>query len=1042
MPGTITYPLTSITFDGVTLGAYTDIYEDLTVLLGTTDGADDLGRVRIKGAPTSTTIPLPRTSRGVQNGLLNVQDNAYITVLWDFRPWAKIPFFSDNGNGIDYKDGNVEVGTYNTNLPPVANAGPYMAGYINTDTSVLEVQFPGGGIDLSYAMADGATIDTYNWDVAGGTITVGTSASAVVTATFPAGAYWVSLTVTDSNGVSHTARTFVLAIDATEDPTLNHYQLSQSIGKDGQTLDMDLHETLTRASYPDGTLVLFWWNEPEDASDRSHMKFTGWLDNEKYSVGRGKLGIRRSTTLHAIDIAGWLKQLPGFAQALYRTEEKDEHDNPISPWSYMPSLDMKKAIWYVGFWHTTAFGIADFLFPSDTALEDYDTMRIDSGANSIFEQLAGLAQKVVPDHYVTCNTLGQLMVIRDWRLDEVGDRPTTSPIITEDDWNNLEVDYNRHPKYHSLKSGAVLVSTAFVDANGDGEVDDLPLVFSMAPGDTAAFGQGVGEQVESEGLALSQDDLNESEGQRWALINSYYGEFTFDDPTRELFWDYEPALFNRVQLNIGASYAAFRDLPFTQCTGMVEQIAVSYTATQRGGTIKAKVTFTKDESGFPAVTYVPEDTEDAGYVPVVTLPPPLGLIEAQDQVGLIRAGYGSGAGELYLVTTSNFLDASPTWSYSTLGINSEFTFSFVVDPFSPGYVGSGSEIRGYVVTEQHVYRINDMFGTPSKTLLYTFALSTGTTAFNGNSWRSIDASFGRFFSTDSDNPWIIISSLYPGSSGIAGSTLVYSLDAGANWSSETQISTIITGMSHDTVVEQPIMLYASPKTPGLFYTAAYTAFGSLGTPGNPSTSKGFVGDNWGDGASPINVTIFDIEPMHWLGGDIHVPWKDNEDEKTLYHGYLSKKDAGIEKWEYQTVKVVGDSANPIGPVSGSVTFGPSAGKFSIRSDDSDSSIMVMCGKGIGTNDPSDAQWGVWVSVNGGSSWSEVISPITAWGGSSYVPHPMRVAFASDNSQIIYAFGLGGYFKYSNNFGSTWQDKSISVNDDEDRIIGIFGGPNP
>lgn len=1034
MPGTITYPLTSITFDGVTLGAYTDIYEDLTVLLGTTDGADDLGRVRIKGAPTSTTIPLPRTSRGVQNGLLNVQDNAYITVLWDFRPWAKIPFFSDNGNGIDYKDGNVEVGTYNTNLPPVANAGPYMAGYINTDTSVLEVQFPGGGIDLSYAMADGATIDTYNWDVAGGTITVGTSASAVITATFPAGAYWVSLTVTDSNGVSHTARTFVLAIDATEDPTLNHYQLSQSIGKDGQTLDMDLHETLTRASYPDGTLVLFWWNGPEDASDRSHMKFTGWLDNEKYSVGRGKLGIRRSTTLHAIDIAGWLKQLPGFAQALYRTEEKDEHDNPISPWSYMPSLDMKKAIWYVGFWHTTAFGIADFLFPSDTALEDYDTMRIDSGANSIFEQLAGLAQKVVPDHYVTCNTLGQLMVIRDWRLDEVGDRPTTSPIITEDDWNNLEVDYNRHPKYHSLKSGAVLVSTAFVDANGDGEVDDLPLVFSMAPGDTAAFGQGVGEQVESEGLALSQDDLNESEGQRWALINSYYGEFTFDDPTRELFWDYEPALFNRVQLNIGASYAAFRDLPFTQCTGMVEQIAVSYTATQRGGTIKAKVTFTKDESGFPAVTYVPEDTEDVGYVPtfpVDTVVPDYGLISTSEKVVAIDLD-----GHVY--RTSNFLDSSPTWDRLLVtGDVPNLVFSFVVDPFSPGYRNvSGGKINGWAIDNAKIYYYEDLFGATTSTAVYTFAVGGVGHAIK----RTVAVSFGRYQTAEADNPWIMAISYYS-SSPADGFKIVYSVDGGTTWSSEITVSSSVpTGSSAGLTFQAPT-IWMSPRTPGK--AIVIVPISTAATP----TMTAYVTTDWGETWSALSDPL--IQAGNGFGGTIHVPWEDNDDESIVYYGNITDGTT----FAYRVKKSVSTTVTDISPTFSSKTYGVglAGGGFGIRAYDNDRQYMAMAGVSDNGTGTTSFQLNVAVSSDGGNTWNQIVAPYGSgnWlGWQSY-----QVAFSSDDPNVIYIIGAFSVentthiISYTDDFGATVQDKTgnlktdfFDVDSSPNAFVAIAGGP--
>ena len=74
-------PSPTITFDGVTTGAYTDVAADMTLLLGSSAGADDYGRVRVQNVATSTTIPIPRTSAGIEDGQLTIVDNAYITVL-------------------------------------------------------------------------------------------------------------------------------------------------------------------------------------------------------------------------------------------------------------------------------------------------------------------------------------------------------------------------------------------------------------------------------------------------------------------------------------------------------------------------------------------------------------------------------------------------------------------------------------------------------------------------------------------------------------------------------------------------------------------------------------------------------------------------------------------------------------------------------------------------------------------------------------------------------------------------------------------------
>src|SRR5687768_4071523 len=76
LPGAITYPINTLPYDSVTLGAFADIHPYQTLLLGTTEGADDLGRTRVKYLADATNIPLPRTARGIEDGTLDVRDGA------------------------------------------------------------------------------------------------------------------------------------------------------------------------------------------------------------------------------------------------------------------------------------------------------------------------------------------------------------------------------------------------------------------------------------------------------------------------------------------------------------------------------------------------------------------------------------------------------------------------------------------------------------------------------------------------------------------------------------------------------------------------------------------------------------------------------------------------------------------------------------------------------------------------------------------------------------------------------------------------------
>jgi hypothetical protein len=241
-----TYPATVLTFDTVTTGAYTDIQADMTLLLGSSAGADDLGRVRAQGLATSSTIPIGRTSQGIEDGELTITDNAYITVLEDYRVWAKIPYIDDAG--IQYKDTNVAVDDYTgTDIPPVANIGPGFADFIDSITDLITVDFDASD---SFAVADGETIDTYDWDVKDGTITVGSSSTAAITATFPAGFRWVAMTVVDTNGRPHTARCPVLAVDPADDVTLQHVSAELSITPQTQQLTLSVKQDISQADYP------------------------------------------------------------------------------------------------------------------------------------------------------------------------------------------------------------------------------------------------------------------------------------------------------------------------------------------------------------------------------------------------------------------------------------------------------------------------------------------------------------------------------------------------------------------------------------------------------------------------------------------------------------------------------------------------------------------------------------------------------------------------------------------------------------------------
>lgn len=821
LPSGASYPLTVIPFDTVTVGAYTDVSPDAFFVIGSADGLDDRGRGRVQNVLSSTEIPVGRVSRGTHDGEFDIYDGDYVTIYDDYRVHAKLPW--QDPNGTDFKDQTVPVGDFMENPPPVSNCGPGTAGTVDAGTGLFTVTFPAAGVNQSYAVAEGATIVSHDWDVGGGTITVGTSSSAVITATFPPGKYWVAHTVVDSNGKPHTSRCRVIAIDPDDDPTIQSAIIeSLRMSLQGTALRLRIPEDLPRSVYPDGALVMVWIGEPSGPTDRSHMKFYGWHQSDDVSGRASKQGWVRDTAWECVDANGRLDTLPGFPQALERGDD--------AYWDHAPNLDMFFAHHYLGFWHSTAWGLADVLVPDE--LRDYESMRLDSAGSSLYDQLESRVVSMVPDYHFVCNSQGQLSVLPDWRLMDVGDRPTVAGILTESDWTDMRFTYKRPPDVYARRASAVVCSTNWIMLGGK---ETLPLAFCIAPGEKA-FGQGVAEAVTAEKLTPSQAALNVCEGHRYALDNARFGAVTVKllDPTT--IWDYEPALMGRYQINIPAEIAAQRGLPFTQTHFMARELNVRFVTDKTGTWLDAELTLEFETAGFPAATHIPEaegtpDDYETPAPPPPTEPPGGGLEGGVELVAAIGVD-----GKVY--RTFDFQTPSgsggPTWEEHETGIT-EVPFSWVVNPFCPGYIDGVGPVGGWLATETSIYYIDDLFGTVTVEEVCTFDVTANASQFH---WRTIQASFGAYFAPGA-NPWLVCVSNYGDTSDHEGTWARVSTDGGATFGEEVQISSSYDANAADRF--NPIGLYASPKTPGLAYTIAHVASGGTG----PAPRFGI----WPDGGS-------------------------------------------------------------------------------------------------------------------------------------------------------------------------------------------------
>ena len=574
------YPLNNITFDTVTTGAFGDIEVGMTVLFGSSAGADDYGRQRIRTVATSTVIHIGRSSQGIRTGEIDPIDDAYITVLNDYRVWAKTPYI-DAASETTFLD-ETEYDDQNTENFPVANAGPAHFATIDGG-SIITREFDSAN---SFPVADGATIDTILWDVDDGSITVGTSASAAITATFPAGFRWVSLTVTDSNGKSHTTRVAVYARDPASDTTISNFAITtHRITQSGQRLSLKIFEPIAESTYPDGTLVMIADGEPSANDSHANILFFGWHALDPVRIRSTATATLGDTTLECLDVAGRLDLLPGFPTSCRIANTPDKWEEMVTP-------DLDKFVHQILQWYSTALDVADF-FNSGTGQTYNFSIHGTEGA-SLWDTVARKYKAMGPDHILTCNTLGQIKCFVDPMLQDTGDRTSTiQATISEADWLNLAFTHRRSPTVHWLWGQAVL-------SNDD--ADDIPLAFSVAPGNTPGQGD---KSIEHEGLLCpTAPILYATTGHRYARVNAPETTFAVsfaqgDDQA------IEPADMTWVKLTITAAHAAQRGLAFSEERGLPLELRIKYAQGRTGLVRTVTMVWERETSGSAAEHWVP-----------------------------------------------------------------------------------------------------------------------------------------------------------------------------------------------------------------------------------------------------------------------------------------------------------------------------------------------------------------------------------------------------------------------------------------------------
>jgi hypothetical protein len=334
--------------------------------------------------------------------------------------------------------------------------------------------------------------------------------------------------------------------------------------------------------------------------------------------------------------------------------------------------------------------------------------------------------------------------------------------------------------------------------------------------------------------------------------------------------------------------------------------------------------------------------------------------------------------------------------------------NFVVDAFSPGYVGGGTAINGWLFTSTRIYRITDIFGVIGVTLQHTLSenfktLPAGTGDYQTHAMA--DASFGV------QGHVVLVWS----NSSTKTTRAAYTTDSGTTWT-EVLIA--------DAASNEPLPgCYVSSKTAGLVYA----------TGGRAGLTGGAIYKSTDYGASWTRITAHGPQSPY-LGlnrrgsGELHVPYQGNNDENIAYYCWFPANNFDNNELH----RIIADgSAGDISPLYSGREVAPWRTRWGVVSSFQNRNYMAMCGRGGLTSDP----YGLYTSTDAGSNWTLRQLP------SGY----KRVAIAGDTNDVLYLWGDHRAIGYSPDFGATLQSKSgnlsnfIGPTDTNAEFVGICGG---
>jgi len=623
-------------YDGAT-GSYTAVKPDMTVLIGTTAGAYDVGMARARKAWGAAAAYVGEGSE------IDWANDLYITVIDEFNIWPRHIRYN---TGAFYADYDVAYSDQHTNRDPM----PLIGG-----DRVAELT--GATVVLAFTATDGLglTISSHLWECAGATISANTSANTNIT--FSAGGrYVVYYTATSSAGKSFTRVINAYILGGAYQP-FSDFTLDAVDSDSGTVFSMTCYDNVAASDIRErGKVILFeraWYQGVAGSvgvvAGEENIIATGWISVEPIEADP-ELG---SVSFSVENAFYWLDRIQQFPNGV------EDTTGTASAWTNINGLTVDKAIWHVARWRSTLSRVMDIHLTGDTR----QTAKLAAGLGSVANQITSTAQAILASPAV--DRYGRLWIQIDHNLTPTGSRSADTVMTVTDADIQRVINLRR----------ATVSATAQVDLSGVAYSGGSGAAYrSLSNGHVFKH---YGTTKKSDYLALSsQTQGNELAGLMAGKDNNEFPEITLTFAGINHVFDTAP------QQLAALSISAAQNPRGVGFTGNAIPRRISYQHDPMTGRLVTQVTFEAETFAESAITgELPDESQFPSFPPFPPYPP-LDPPEIPDPIEYgeipVRAVYALIWDRVCFTSTIN--ETTPVWiPVADSGTDGEYYYDIHAD---------------------------------------------------------------------------------------------------------------------------------------------------------------------------------------------------------------------------------------------------------------------------------------------------------------------------------------------------------------------------